>query len=59
MGIVFKKSNVEDLKEKLEWLLEDKEAVEKYKNEAAEFICSKYNWDDVVEKTIDLYKKGE
>ena len=25
--------DVEDLKEKLEWLLEDKEAVEKYKNE--------------------------
>lgn len=40
----------------LEWLLENKEAVEKYKNEAGEFICNKYNWDDVVEKTMRAYQ---
>lgn len=55
-GVTFQSGNVDSLKEKLEWLLGDKEAVEKYKNEAAEFICSKYNWDDVVEKTIRVYQ---
>lgn len=48
-----------DLKEKLEWLLEDKEAVEKYKSEAGTFITKKYNWDDVVEKTLETYKQKE
>ena len=55
-GVVFRKSSVEDLKEKLEWLLGDKETVEKYKNEASTFITKKYNWDDVVEKTMRVYQ---
>lgn len=55
-GVTFKKSSVEDLKEKLEWLLEDEKAVQKYKREAAGFICNKYNWDDVVEKTMRVYR---
>ena len=55
-GVTFRKSDVEDLKEKLEWLIGHEEEVKKYKAEAAEFICSKYNWDDVVEKTMELYQ---
>lgn len=55
-GVVFEKSNTEDLREKLEWLIGHEEEVEKYKAEAAEFICSKYNWGDVVEKTMEFYK---
>lgn len=55
-GVVFEKSNTEDLREKLEWLISHEEEVEKYKAEAAEFICSKYNWDNVVEKTMRLYR---
>jgi len=26
------------------------------KKQAADFICEKYNWDDVVEKTMKLYR---
>ncbi len=59
MGVTFKKSNVEDLKEKLVWLLDNNDIVDKYKNKASEFICRKYDWDDVVEKTLELYKLGE
>ena len=55
-GVTFEKSSVEDLKEKLEWLLGDKEAVEKYKREASPFITQKYNWDVVVEKTMGVYR---
>lgn len=54
-AVVFKKSDVEDLKYKLEYLLENREVVEKYKKEAMEFICNKYNWNDVVDKTLKLY----
>ena len=27
------------------------------KKQVADFICEKYNWDDVVEETMKLYKK--
>ena len=56
-AVVFESSNVEDLREKLQTLIDDREIVQKYKNEAADFICGKYNWDDVVEKTLELYKQ--
>lgn len=55
-AVVFKKSNVDDLRSKLKMLCNDEEIVKKYKNETAEFICSKYNWDEVVNKTLDLYR---
>ena len=55
-GVVFHRGDTEDLREKLEWLIGHEDEVERYKAEAAEFICSKYNWDDVVERTMQLYK---
>lgn len=56
-AVSFEKGNVQDLKEKLEYLLEHTEEVEKFKQQSTDFICGKYNWDDVVEQTIKLYKK--
>ena len=29
------------------------------KKEAADFICKKYDWDDVVEKTRELYRRNK
>lgn len=58
-AVTFKKGDVADLKEKLVKLLEDIETVNSYKKEAADFICNKYSWDDVVNKTTNLYKKQE
>ncbi len=55
-AVVFRKSDVGELRRKLEELIEDKNKVEKYKSEAAEFICDKYGWDDVVEKTLRVYR---
>lgn len=54
-GIVFKKSDINDLKRKLQRACDDLQMVEKYKVEASNFICKKYNWDDVVDKTLELY----
>lgn len=55
-AVTFKKGDVKDLKENLEWLVSNPEEVKRYKATATEFICEKYSWDDVVDKTIDLYR---
>ena len=55
-AVVFKKGNVADLRDKLQGLIEDSNTVEKYKAVAADYILEKYNWDDVVEKTLEIYK---
>ena len=33
------------------------EMVMKMKNQAADFICEKYNWDEVVKETMKLYRR--
>ncbi len=57
-GITFKKGDVEDLKEKLVQLLDDQKEVRTYKDQAADYVLSKYNWDDIVKRTINLYGCG-
>ena len=52
----FRKADVNDLKDKLEYLIRHKDMVESYKLHAADYICNKYNWDEVVEKTLELYR---
>lgn len=56
-GLSFKKGDVEELKEKIQMLCDDPKTVEKFKSTAAEYICARYNWDDVAEKTVDVYRK--
>ena len=55
-AVVFKKSDAADLKEKLQMLFDDEKLVQKYKSEAEGFILGKYDWNDVVERTLELYK---
>ena len=56
-AVVFSKSNVKQLKEKLQDLCDHPEKVQSYKNSASDFICRKYNWDDAVNRTVALYRK--
>lgn len=56
-ALLFRKSDVSNLKEKLQNACDHPEMVETYKAQAEEFICRKYNWDDVVEKTLKLYQR--
>ena len=53
---VFPQGNVEGLRKAIQDLLDDPIQVEQYKTGAADFICQKYNWDDVVEKTLEIYR---
>ena len=55
-GVTFKKSDVKNLTKVLEKLINNQEKVKKYKEEAQDYILGKYNWDDVVQQTLDLYK---
>lgn len=50
----FRKGNVADLKEKLEYILNTKSKPEK--DTISEYILKKYNWKDVLKKTIKLYE---
>ncbi len=54
-AVYFKKSNIDDLAEKLQLLCNDNSLVENYRNGVDEFILNKYNWRDVAKSTIDLY----
>ena len=54
-ALTFRKSDTEDLREKLQFACDNEAAVAKYKSQAADFICGKYNWDDVVTETLKLY----
>lgn len=56
-AIYFEKGNITDLAEKLKELCDDKTLVEKYRHGVDEFILNKYSWQDVAEKTLELYKK--
>ena len=55
-ALLFKKSDVADLREKLQFACDHPEEVKKLKDGAADFICQKYDWDDVVERTLKLYQ---
>lgn len=56
-AVYFRKSDTNDLKEKLEMLLKEEHRVESLKNTAADYICEKYHWDKVVKETLELYRK--
>ena len=55
-AVIFNKSNVADLREKLQLLCDEPQTVEKYRKDAAEFILSKYNWNVITDRTLDLYR---
>ena len=54
-AVVFHRGDVCDLQDKLQGLCDDEKAVTAYKSEAADFICGKYNWEYVVERTLRTY----
>ncbi len=56
-AVTFHKGNIEDLKEKLQFLCDNGKTVENYKKRASEYICKRYDWDQVVTDTLYLYNK--
>ena len=56
-GVIFKKTDITDLADKLKKLCNDNNLVRKYKDESQNFILNKYNWDEVTKSTLTIYKK--
>ena len=56
-ALIFKKSDVSDLRERLQDACDHPEKVMQMKKQAADFICEKYNWDEVVKETMRLYRR--
>jgi len=56
-AVAFSKGDTDDLKNSLQRLLDNPNIVARYKEGASEFICEKYNWDDVTERTLEIYGK--
>lgn len=54
-ALSFKKGDIIELGKKLQYACDNPEIVYKMKSEASEYICNKYNWDEVVDKTLELY----
>ncbi|MDD6276805.1 MAG: glycosyltransferase family 4 protein [Clostridia bacterium] len=54
-AVTFNKSDVKDLTAKLQYLCDNGDEVNKYKSQSADYICNKYNWNDVVDETLELY----
>ncbi len=54
-GVTFRKSDTEDLQRVLQHLCDNESVVKSYKENAADYICNKYSWQDVVEMTLSLY----
>lgn len=56
-AVVFGKGNVGDLRAKLQELLDRPDEVRGFKDESSDYICRKYNWDDVVKRTLESYRR--
>ena len=56
-AVLFEKSNVSDLTEKLKMMCDDEVTVQNIKKGVDKFVLSKYNWQDVAVSTLGLYKK--
>lgn len=56
-GVVFPRGDVAALTQALQRLCDEPETVAAYKATAADFICSRYPWEDVVRRTLEVYEK--
>lgn len=55
-ALIFKKADVQELREKMQDACDHPEMVMELKQQATEFICRKYNWDEVTRETERLYR---
>ncbi|MBQ3257693.1 MAG: glycosyltransferase family 4 protein [Oscillospiraceae bacterium] len=55
-AVRFSKGDVGALRETLQQLCDCPEETAAYKAGARDFICGKYNWDEVIQQTLELYQ---
>lgn len=57
-ALTFKKGDVKDLRRCLVWMLEHPDQVCRMGEESVDYICGKYDWDDVTQRTLAVYEKA-
>ena len=57
-ALTFKRGDVKDLRRQLVWLLEHPDEVRRMGEESVDYICGKYDWDDVTKRTLSVYEKA-
>ncbi len=57
-GCHFRKSDVKDLRDKMASLIASPEKTAEYKKASQDYICSKFNWDDITKQTLEVYSAG-
>ena len=55
-ALIFKKSDVHALKDKLQEACDHPETVMELKRQSADFICERYSWDNTMSRTVELYQ---
>ena len=55
-AVTFPQGNVDGLRQSLQALCDDPDRVAAYQASAGDYICGKYNWDEVTKKTLELYQ---
>ena len=55
-AVIFPKGNSQELEKTLQRLIDNPGEVEGYKKESAAYIMKKYNWDEIVNQTLEIYK---
>ena len=55
-ALLFKKSDVTDLRNQLQEACDNVSLVKRMKEQAADYICNKYSWEDAVKQTEALYR---
>lgn len=57
-ALTFKKGDVKDLRRQLVWMLAHPEEVRSMGADSVDYICGKYDWDDVTRRTLAVYEKA-
>ncbi len=54
-GFTFPKGNTDRLRQQLQFLCDHPGQVNACRERASDYVCNKYSWEDVTEKTLQLY----
>ena len=55
--MAFQKGSAVDLRVKLQELCDDVGQVYRRREGAADYVCRRHRWDEVVDRTLELYQK--
>lgn len=55
-GVMFRRGDTDDLREKLQMLSDQPEAVGRYRQGATDYICGTCSWEKTARKTLEVYQ---